>query len=37
LRRERLGDDAFGLRDVLDDALSICFLDPTLASAFVAR
>jgi hypothetical protein len=26
-----------GIRGVLNDALSIYFLDPTLASAFVAR
>jgi hypothetical protein len=37
LRRRRLGDDAIGNAGVLDDSRSICFFNPTLASAFVAR
>jgi hypothetical protein len=39
---QNCGADGFaltpsGMRGVLNDALSIYFLDPTLASAFVAR
>ena len=32
-----LGDDTVGARGVLNDAVSIYFLDAALASAFVAR
>ena len=32
-----MGDDASGIRGVLKDAVSIYFLDATLASAFVTR
>ena len=37
LWRGGLGDDALGNAGVLNDAVSIYFLDATLASAFVAR
>jgi hypothetical protein len=37
LRRRWLGDEPSGMRGVLNDAVSIYFLDATLASAFVAR
>jgi hypothetical protein len=36
-RCRRLGYDALGTRGVLNDALSIYFGDPTLATFFVAR
>ena len=32
-----MGYDAFGMRGVLNDAISLYFVDATLASAFVAR
>jgi len=37
LRLRWLGNDTSGMRGVLNDAVSIYFLDATLASAFVAR
>ena len=37
LRRRRLAITPSGMRGVLNDAVSIYFLDATLASAFVAR
>ena len=37
LRRRWLGDNPVGVRGVLNDAVSIYFLDATLAGAFVAR
>ena len=37
LRRRRVGYTPSGTRGVLNDALSIYFAEPTLASAFVAR
>jgi hypothetical protein len=37
LRRRRLGDDSIGVRGVQNHAISIYFLDATLAGAFVAR
>ena len=37
MRLRWLGDDASGVRGVLNDAISIYFADATLASASVAR